>query len=82
MNAIVEAAQRMAEVGTADDVLSVLRDECTSLGSQKAWAKKQGVSPAYVNDILQGRREISDRVAEMLGFERHVIFISNRGDAP
>lgn len=76
---IIEASKRMAELLTPDDVLDVLRDECAEMGTQKAWAKKNGVSPAYVNDLLQGRREISDRVAEMLGYERHVIFTKAEG---
>lgn len=73
---VIEAAKRMAEVGTADDVVRALHDACAELGSQKAWAKRQGISPAYVNDLLQGRREPNDRIAAMLGFERHVIFVS------
>lgn len=64
----------MNNILTSVDVLGVLRRECSDLGTQKAWAEKHGVSPAYVNDLLQGRREISDNVADMLGYERRVIF--------
>lgn len=59
----------------ADDMIEVLRVRCRMRGSQKGWAKDHGVSPAYVNDVLQGRREISDNFAALLGFERRVIFL-------
>ena len=61
----------------AADLVDILRVRCREAGSQKAWAKKHGLSPAYVNDVLQGRREISDNFATMLGFERRVIFLNH-----
>jgi len=39
-------------------------------GSQKKAAKRLGISPAYVNDIMQKRKEISDNVASKLGYLR------------
>jgi hypothetical protein len=61
----------------ADDLIEILRVRCQERGTQRAWAKDHGVSPAYVNDVLQGRREISDNFAALLGFERRVIFLEN-----
>jgi len=61
----------------AADLVDILRVRCREAGSQKAWAKKHGLIPAYVNDVLQGRREISDNFATMLGFERRVIFLNH-----
>ncbi len=58
----------------ADDLLNILLSECAELGSQKAWAEKHGLSPAYVSDIIHGRREISDKVAQLLGYSRQVSF--------
>lgn len=55
-------------------ILSLLRLKCAEEGSQKSWADKNGVSPAYVSDILQERREISDRIAESLGYRKIVVF--------
>lgn len=60
----------------ADDLIEILRTKCQERGSQKGWAKDHSLSPAYVNDVLQGRREISDNFAALLGFERRVIFFS------
>ena len=64
------------ETFDANDLIEILRVRCQERGTQKAWAKDHGVSPAYVNDVLQGRREISDNFAALLGFERRVYFLS------
>jgi len=61
----------------AEDMIDILRVRCQERGTQKAWAKDHGISAAYVNDVLQGRREISDNFAAMLGFERRVVFLPN-----
>lgn len=65
----------MDEVFDAADLIDILRVRCQERGTQKGWAKDHGMSPAYVNDVLQGRREISDNFAALLGFERRVIFL-------
>lgn len=38
--------------------------------SQTAWAKKHGVSAAYVSDVLAGRREPGKLILDALGLER------------
>jgi hypothetical protein len=40
----------------------------------KAWAKGHGFSQAYVSDVLNGKRGISDRMAEAMGHRRIVTF--------
>ena len=64
------------EAFDATDLIDILRVRCREAGTQKQWAKAHGLSPAYVNDVLQGRREISDNFAALLGFERRVIFLA------
>ncbi len=51
-------------------VTNRLQAECEKLGGQAGWAKAHGFSPAFVNDVLRGRRDITDRLAEALGFQR------------
>lgn len=55
---------------TIDDVLRLLRRECEKAGSQSAWAKAAGVSGAYVNDVLQRRREPGAAILAPLGLEK------------
>lgn len=59
----------------AQTLIEELRRRCQESGSQKAWAKANGISAAYVNDVIQGRREVSDNFAALLGFERRVVFV-------
>ena len=43
-------------------------------GSQRAWAKAHGLSAPFVNDVLRGNRQISDRICDALGLERIVTY--------
>lgn len=52
---------------TADDVRALLATECAKMGSQAAWAKRAGLSKAYVSDVLLGRREPAKGVLGPLG---------------
>lgn len=51
-----------------------LEKECSKAGGQTAWARLHGVSVAYVNDVLRGRKreEVPDMIAHALGYERRV----------
>lgn len=42
--------------------------------TQKHAAIDLGISPQYFNDLLHGKREITERVAKELGFRRRVVF--------
>jgi phage portal protein BeeE len=43
-------------------------------GSQKKAAKTFGVSPQYLSDVIRGRREITDKIANYFGVERCVVY--------
>ena len=55
-------------------VVARLGKLCQHMGGQSNWAKANGVSTAYVNDILQGRREPGKKVLDVLGFEKRVYY--------
>lgn len=59
---------------TLDDVLDLLRRECRSAGSQTAWARAHGVTLAYVNDVLVGRRKPGESILRGLGVEKVVSY--------
>lgn len=42
--------------------------------TQKYAAIDLGISPQYFNDLLHGKREITERVAKELGFRRRIVF--------
>jgi DNA-binding transcriptional regulator YdaS (Cro superfamily) len=62
-------------------VIERLRMACASIGGQKAFARAHGFTPAYVHDVLHGRRPPADRILEALGLERIIIYRENRNVA-
>ena len=57
---------------TATQVRAELREKAEYEGSQRKLAKLIGVSAAFLNDILLGKREPSGKPVAFLGLERHV----------
>jgi len=51
-----------------------LRKACDKAGSQAAWAKATGLSPAYVSDVIAGRREPGAKLLDALSVERIVTY--------
>ena len=58
---------------TSDYLLSELILEVDRL-TQKQVAAKMKITPQFLNDVLKGRREISERVARGLGYTRKIVF--------
>lgn len=56
------------------DALNALSQAVEKAGSQTAFARQHGISLAYVNDVLQGRREPGDKILRALGMERSVTY--------
>jgi hypothetical protein len=56
------------------DLIAVLRSACAHAGGQRAWARSKGFSEQIVCDVLRGRRDVSEAMANALGFVREVRF--------
>ncbi len=67
-------SKMMSELFDANFALRWLADRIEEVGTQAEWAKRNGFSAAYVSDVMRGRREISDKMAEAIGFRRVVRF--------
>jgi transcriptional regulator with XRE-family HTH domain len=52
-----------------DDVLKVIRQETDSTSIRQT-AKRLGISPAYLSDVLLGNRGVSENIAAAFGFKR------------
>jgi len=52
------------------DVIERLRAACKSVGGQTAWARTQGLSVPYVNDVYRGRKAPGDAILRGLGLQR------------
>lgn len=46
----------------------------TTAGSQKAAARNLKVSPQYLSDVLNGRREPGKSILNALGYEKRVTY--------
>lgn len=60
------------------DVTARLRAACDAAGSQTAWAKANGVSGAYVCDVLMARREPGQSILQALGLRKIVRYVEAR----
>ncbi len=56
------------------DMLEYIERRVSDSGSQKAFAEECGISPAFLSDILKGKREISQRILEKLKFKKVVYY--------
>lgn len=54
------------------EVCRRLSAACKAAGSQRAWAEKNGVSPAYVCDVINARRDPGQSILNALGLVRVV----------
>ena len=71
----LDVANRKVKPGprlTADHVRETLVAACQMAGSQTAWAGLHSLSPAYVSDVIHGRREPGASVLAALGIEKIV----------
>ncbi len=62
---------------TYDKALEIIRGLIKESGSQVIAAQRLNISVQYLNDILKGRRAISDNVAHQLpphGYRRVIFF--------
>ena len=56
-----------------DDLLTYLRSLIGN-GSQLSFAEAIGVSPQYLSDVLNGRRDPGNSILEAIGVERIVTY--------
>jgi transcriptional regulator with XRE-family HTH domain len=57
---------------SADDVVDIIRKR-TKESSLRQTARDLGLSASYLSDILLGRRDVSETVAEAFGYKREVV---------
>ncbi len=65
-------------------VYADLRSACAAVGGQAAWAAKVGLSPQYVSDVLNARREPGASILAALNLRKRVIYepIPEKGAKP
>ena len=63
---------------TAQEVRDALRRACNAAGTQKAWADMHDLSPAYVSDVIAGRRDPGQAILDALQLEAMVTYRKRR----
>lgn len=63
---MTRAAWAERKVFNVHEVLDMIRSECTGLGGQYQWATKHHISPAYLSDVLRGKRNIGPAILRAL----------------
>jgi plasmid maintenance system antidote protein VapI len=58
---------------TTADPIKALRRVVDACVTQRAAAKKLGISEPFMSDLLRGRRTFSDRMLAKLGLRRDVV---------
>ena len=56
------------------DVMRMLKKLIAASGSQKNWAEANGISAAYVSDVLKRRADPGPLLLKVLGLERVVSY--------
>jgi DNA-binding transcriptional regulator YdaS (Cro superfamily) len=57
---------------TEQEAIKRLQAAVSEVGGQRAFARTHGLSVAYINDVLRGKRALSDRVLATIGLRREV----------
>lgn len=58
-----------------DEVRQLLGIACMAQGSQYQWATKHKLSPAYVSDVLAGRRDPGISILKAIGLKKVVVYV-------
>lgn len=64
----------MSDILTQAEMRDKLRVFVAGFPSQYKAAEELGITPPYLNDLLQGKRNISSTIAEKLGFTKKTIY--------
>ncbi len=72
-HALRQPMRELVEVDNAGIIAALLR-YVDFKGSQKVAAEMLNISPQYLCDILQGRREVSEVFAGKLGYDKKVVY--------
>jgi predicted amino acid racemase len=59
---------------TERDIKDRLRAAILKAGSQAAFARQHNISLQYINDVMNGRRDIGQKILDALGIERVVTY--------
>lgn len=72
---LTPAAFSQGDKPTLAEVFGAIRKACRAAGSQSAWAASIGISPQYLSDVINCRREPGKAILSALGLRRVVAYV-------
>ena len=60
---------------TLHEVREILRERCDECGSQALWGIRNNISPGYISDVLNERREPGPAFLTALGMRKIVTYV-------
>lgn len=70
-----EKQRRLKPAGPWLDIIGVQKRLRRAVkGNATAWAKAHDISPAYVHDVLKGRRLPGDKITKALGLDKALLW--------
>ena len=60
---------------TRDELVQLLQQKIQRAGTQTAIAKELGITPAYLGDVLRGKRDPGPSLLNALGFRRVITYV-------
>ena len=68
---------RMRKMVQSATLIEELRER-SKKSSQKHVAEEIGITPQFLSDVLSGRREVTSRIANAMGYWREIVFVKVR----
>ncbi|WP_367159928.1 hypothetical protein ABUE34_12860 [Kozakia baliensis] len=66
-------------VMSPDDIRKELSRRCEKRGAKSELARKAGISPSAISDVLSRRREVNEQIANAIGYMAPRFFMPVRG---
>lgn len=60
------------------DVQDKLRRLCEAAGGQGRWAEQNGLAASFISDVLNGRRDPSEKLLSKLGLKRRIVYCEHQ----
>jgi len=72
----------MPQITFKKDAVMAMLEKAAKAISQKKLAEKMGISNSFLNDVLQGRRNITSKILDHMGMESETIYKLKEGKGP
>lgn len=65
---------------TREDIKRELSRQCEKWGEKSALARRAGIPASLISDVISGRREVNEAIANALGYMVPAFFVPAKGE--